>query len=193
MCKISRGSWRWNGVSFCFSVWIQSFSHWSLKIVFCLGISWGTCCQKMVILSQRLMRDFKWAPTRIFLHISLWLAPSAMLKIWRVHEKERHWKITLESVIRISLLISYLFFSPWRFVDLVRSVAAHRKWVHLLYRNHWVCFMCAIQPLLWLTLGLLNVHILPELPMCRRPNSVRGKTVAYGIQLFCRLLYEPPS
>lgn len=49
--------------------------------------------EKMVILSVRLMRDFKWAPTRIFLYVSLWLAPSsAMLKIWGVHEKERHWK-----------------------------------------------------------------------------------------------------
>lgn len=85
-------------------------------------------------------------------------------------------------------------FSPWRFVDLVKV------WQHT--GNEFICYtgttesaVCAhaIQPLLWLTLGLLNVHILPELPMCRRPNSVRGKTVAYGIQLFCRLLYEPPS
>lgn len=61
----------------------------------------------MVILSVRLMRDFKWAPTRIFLHISLWLAPSATFKVWGVHEKQG----SLESVIQISLL-TYLFFSP---------------------------------------------------------------------------------
>lgn len=43
-----------------------------------------------------------------------------------------------------------------------------------------VCCAYRVYLLLWPTLGLLNVYLLPAVPVCRRFSSVRGKTSVYG-------------
>lgn len=98
-----------------------------------------------------------------------------MLKIWGICGKQG----SSESAVWISLWRGYfncsLLFSSGASQAWSGSEAADKTWVH-----HWVCFTHAIHPLLWLTLGLLNIHTLPGLPMCWRSNCVKAKTAAYG-------------
>lgn len=102
-----------------------------------------------------------------------------MLKMWGFHGKQG----SSESAVWISLLRGYfncsLLFTSGESQTWSGRRAADRTWAH-----HWVHFTHRIHPSLCLTLGLLNMPILPGLPLGWKSDCVKAKTAACGPHLF---------